>query len=74
MPRLPSLPARDVVKAFSGAGFRFERQAGSHLILWHPGRRQVLSVPNHNPVRRGTLRTLIRLSGLTVEQFIELLD
>ena len=72
MPRLPSLSAREVVKAFSKAGYEFERQTGSHVIMFNPLRRQVLSIPNHNPVRRGTLRTLIRQAGLTLEEFVSL--
>ena len=73
MPRLPALSARDAVKAFARAGFEVERQTGSHLILYSAVRRQTLSVPNHNPVRRGTLRSLIRQAGLTVEEFVRLL-
>ncbi|MEP7286952.1 MAG: type II toxin-antitoxin system HicA family toxin [Chloroflexota bacterium] len=30
-------------------------------------------VPNRNPIKPGTLRSIIRQAGLTVEQFIELL-
>jgi len=71
--RLPALPVREVVKAFSKAGFEFERQTASHLILYSATRGQVLSVPNHDPVKRGTLRTLIRHVGLTVEEFLKLL-
>ncbi len=33
----------------------------------------ILVIPAHGDVARGTLRALIRQSGLTVEQFIELL-
>jgi predicted RNA binding protein YcfA (HicA-like mRNA interferase family) len=74
MPRLPSLNARQVVKAFTQAGYTLDRQAGSHIILWHKERRQILSVPNHDPVKRGTLRTLIRQSGMTVEEYLQLLS
>jgi predicted RNA binding protein YcfA (HicA-like mRNA interferase family) len=73
MARLPSLSARDVVRALGRAGFQFQRQTGGHLILYSPARHQTLSVPNHNPVRRGTLRALIRLAGLTPEEFARLL-
>ena len=71
--RLPSLSAREVVRAFGKAGYALDRQTGSHLILYHPGERRTLSIPNHNPVKRGTLRTLIRLSGMTIDQFLGLL-
>jgi predicted RNA binding protein YcfA (HicA-like mRNA interferase family) len=46
----------------------------SHIILRHtspPHRR--LSVPDHRELAKGTLRALIRESGLTVEQFQALL-
>jgi len=36
-----------------------------------PYRRVV--VPMHDPVRRGTLRSIIRDAGLTVEEFVALL-
>ncbi len=73
MPRLSALSAKQIVKAFGQAGFDFQRQTGSHLILYSALRHQTLSVPNHNPVGRGTLRSLIRLAGITPEEFIGLL-
>jgi predicted RNA binding protein YcfA (HicA-like mRNA interferase family) len=73
MPRLPSLPARDVVKALSRAGFELKRQTGSHLVLRSASRRQTVSVPNHDPVRRGTLRGLIRSVGMSPQEFFDLL-
>jgi predicted RNA binding protein YcfA (HicA-like mRNA interferase family) len=72
MARLPALPADRVVRAFGRAGFAFQRQTGSHLILYSSIRHQTLSIPNHNPIRRGTLRALIRLAGLTPEEFLGL--
>ncbi len=73
MARLPPLSCRDVVSAFGRAGYQFTRQTGSHMILFSPARRQTLSVPRHDPVKRGTLRSLIRLAGLTPEEFVRLL-
>ncbi len=35
------------------------------------GRR--VSVPNHNPIKPGTLRNIIDQAGLTVDEFLELL-
>ena len=34
-----------------------------------PGELVTLSVPNHSTVAKGTLRTLIRSAGLTVDEF-----
>jgi predicted RNA binding protein YcfA (HicA-like mRNA interferase family) len=45
---------------------------GSHIILVKEGSIVTLSVPDHREVAKGTLRSLIRSSGLTVEEFIQL--
>ena len=72
MPPLPTLSGRDVVKAFARAGWQMVRQRGSHMILVKDGRMATLSVPDHREIAKGTLRSLIRSSGLTVEEFVAL--
>ena len=72
MPSLPVLSGREVVKAFQKAGWQMVRQKGSHMILVKSGQIASLSVPDHREVAKGTLRSLIRASELTVEEFIEL--
>lgn len=73
MPSLPTLSGRDVVKAFVKAGWQMVRQRGSHMILVKDGHMATLSVPDHKEVAKGTLRSLIRSSGFTGEEFIALL-
>jgi len=73
MARLPRLSGREVVKAFGKLGWERARQAGSHVILVREGHPATLSVPNHKEVALGTLRSLIRTAGLTVEEFLEAL-
>jgi predicted RNA binding protein YcfA (HicA-like mRNA interferase family) len=70
---LPSLPWRDVVRAFGKVGWQHDRTRSSHYIMVRPGRPGLLSVPMHDPVKKGTLRKLIREAGLTVQEFIDLL-
>ena len=72
MATLPLLSGRDVVNAFAGDGWQMVRQRGSHMILVKSGHMATLSVPDHREVARGTLRSLIRSSGLTVEEFAAL--
>ena len=72
MPLLPNLSGRDVVKAFEQDGWSLARQRGSHMILVKEGNMATLSVPAHKEVAKGTLRSLIRSSGLTVGSFLEL--
>lgn len=72
--KLPVVSGAEVVKAFSKLGYELDEQHGSHMILRQadpPHRR--LSVPNHRELAKGTLRVLIRESGLTVDEFRKLL-
>ena len=72
MPKLPVLSGKDVIKALSGIGYYVDHQVGSHIILINERGHRV-SVPNHYELDRGTLRSIIRQTGFTVNQFMELL-
>ncbi len=71
MPPLPVLSGRQVVGALESLGWQVARQRGSHIILTKPGHLASLSVPDHREVARGTLRSLIRSAGVTVEEFVD---
>ncbi|MBI5280719.1 MAG: type II toxin-antitoxin system HicA family toxin [Candidatus Solibacter usitatus] len=73
MASLPSVSGERVVRAFRKAGWIIDRQHGSHVILIKPGHLASLSVPQHREVAPGTLRALIRASGMSVDQFVGLL-
>lgn len=72
MPKISNLPAKKIVKILEKNGFEIDHQTGSHLILRQkekPHRR--ITVPNHNPVSTGTIRAIIKQSGLTREEFLK---
>jgi len=73
MAKLPLLSGARAVKAFTRAGWTIARQTGSHLIKVRQGSMVTLSVPMHSEIDRGTLRKLISLAGLSVEEFLDLL-
>ena len=60
--------------ALAKLGYELDRQRGSHMVLRcsRPPYRRVV-VPDHREVAKGTLRAIIRETGLTVEAFQELL-
>ncbi|MEN6342142.1 MAG: type II toxin-antitoxin system HicA family toxin [Methanospirillum sp.] len=71
---LPLVAGAEIVRALQRAGFEPHHRKGSHVTMKEnapPFRRVV--VPMHDPVRRGTLRAIIRDAGLTVEEFVLLL-
>jgi predicted RNA binding protein YcfA (HicA-like mRNA interferase family) len=70
MPKLPVLSGRQVVGIFTSFGWSVARQSSSHIIMVHPDHPVTLSIPDHNEVAKGTLRSLIRAAGLTVAQFV----
>jgi predicted RNA binding protein YcfA (HicA-like mRNA interferase family) len=75
MSHLPVLSGKALCKILTRLGYEADHQTGSHLILRNrntPYRR--LTVPNHKEIAKGTLRSIIRESGLTVEEFQKLVD
>lgn len=73
MPRLAGISGAEAVKAFERAGWQVLGQVGSHKVLVKEGNRVNLSVPQHKELGVGLLRKLIRLSGMTVDEFLSLL-
>ncbi|MBI5191284.1 MAG: type II toxin-antitoxin system HicA family toxin [Nitrospirae bacterium] len=73
MTKLPAVSGKEICKALERAGYFMDYRTGSHIILRNenpPYRR--LTVPNHKDVAKGTLRSIMRQAGLTVDEFIEL--
>ena len=74
MSKLPVISARELLKTLNKMGYSVDHQTGSHMILRnrnYPHRR--ITVPNHKEIARGTLRAIIRQSGLTLDEFLEYL-
>lgn len=61
----------EAARALRRAGYETLRQTGSHLVMRKGGRTVV--VPQHKPIKPGTLKGIIEQAGLTVEEFIALL-
>ncbi len=75
MSKLPSVPARDVVRVAEKIGFAFDRQKGSHAVYLRASDHRRLVIPVHQgrDLKPGTLRGLIDDMGLSVEKFVALL-
>ncbi len=69
MPALPTLSGKEVVQIFKSFGWMVSRQRASHIIMTKEGEIATLSVPDHKEIAKGTLRSLIRAAGLTVDEF-----
>jgi len=67
---LPVMSGREVVRVFESLGWEVVRQTSSHIIMVKDSEPATLSVPDHREVAKGTLRSLIRTAGLTVDEFV----
>ncbi|MBP1908141.1 type II toxin-antitoxin system HicA family toxin [Methanolobus bombayensis] len=74
MTKLPILSAREIIKALERAGFQFVSQKGSHIKMKKKEdcSTSVVIIPNHDEIATGTLKSIIRQSKLTPEEFISL--
>jgi len=70
MGQLGNISGKEAVKAFGRAGWSIRGQVGSHVMMTKDGIRANLSIPQHKALSVGTLRKLIRLAGLSVEEFL----
>jgi predicted RNA binding protein YcfA (HicA-like mRNA interferase family) len=73
MGKLGNISGKEAVKAFAKAGWQTMGQVGSHLVMTKAGHRANLSIPQHKELSAGTLRSLIRAAGISVDEFVELL-
>ncbi len=73
--KLPTdLSGRQVRSALERAGFVFRRQTGSHMVLRRDQPYSRAVVPDHKQIRQGALRRIITDAGLSVEEFLLLLE
>ena len=69
--RLLPVSGADMVRVFKKIGFSVTRQKGSHIVMSRG--EEVLIIPDHDTVSKGTERELIKDAGLTVKEFNRLL-
>ena len=70
MPLKP-LPYREVKRRLEAAGFAEHSQKGSHVKFIKQTDLGILTamVPHHREVAAGTLRSILRQAGLTVDEW-----
>jgi len=71
----PKLTAAQVLRALRKGGWMEQRQSGSHLVLIHAVKPGQVIVPVHarKTIKEGTMRSILKMAGLTAEEFRRLL-
>ncbi len=75
MARLPSLRARQVIRALQKAGFVEDRQKGSHLVMRHPKTNALTVIPVHTgkTLKGPLVRAILADAKLAEAEFLKLL-
>ena len=74
--RFPVVRSREVIRVLEKSGFFISRTSGSHCRLIHrtdPTRMVTVPIYAGRDIKTGTLRSIIRQAGMTVEEFTALL-
>ena len=74
--KLAGLSGQEVVKALQRAGFDMIRIKGSHHFMRRPGvpnSKVIVPVHGGRDIPPGTVASIVRQAGLTVEEFASLL-
>lgn len=71
--KLPAIKPNRLITKLKKAGFFINRITGSHVILYNQTGK-IITVPKHNKdLKKGTLGSIIKQSGLGREKFLKLL-
>ncbi len=75
MKNLPVVSGKNLIKALRKYGFWVERQKGAHVRLKYKciDKTVKLTVPLHDPLKKGTLNRILKDAGISAEEIKGLL-
>jgi predicted RNA binding protein YcfA (HicA-like mRNA interferase family) len=71
--RLPSISAKQMIRALKKAGFEIYRQIGSHITLVNESIDRQVTIPMHKTVKPGTLHNILKQAGISRDELRKLL-
>lgn len=63
---------KDMVKALRRKGFVVDHQRGSHIFMHNLDENISVIVPFHDEIKKGTLNSIIKKAGITLEELKKL--
>lgn len=67
--KYPVLPPKDVIKTLEKFGFHYVSQKGSHMKYAKGS--YVVIIPNHSEVAKGTLKSILSMAHIELEEFLK---
>ncbi|QLC50061.1 type II toxin-antitoxin system HicA family toxin [Methanolobus zinderi] len=68
MPELPVTSGQKAIKSLTKLGFVVVRQKGSHVFLQRG--QDTVTVPLHNPLKKGTLSSILKQANVSLDDFL----
>ncbi|MFY9462325.1 MAG: type II toxin-antitoxin system HicA family toxin [Candidatus Sungiibacteriota bacterium] len=74
MSKLPQISGKELGRVLTRLGFVFMSQRGSHMKFTRSvaGRKDIIVIPNHKIIRKGTLLNILKRLNLGIEKLREL--
>ncbi len=74
MSRMPQVTPRELLRFLKSQGFDEDRQAGSHLTLWHAERNVSVTIPVRTgcDIGRGLAVRILKDAGFSVDDYLRL--
>ena len=69
--KYPVLKPKEIISVLERLGFRFISQKGSHMKYANGD--QVVIIPNHSEIAKGTLRSILLMANIPLDEFMKLL-
>lgn len=75
MPKLPQISGKNLVKALIKDGWIKYSQRGSHVKMAKSFQigKETLIIPQHKVIKKGTLSTILKDAGISVEKLRDIL-
>ena len=70
MGRLAGFSGREVERVARVDGWSHQRSSGSHRVYRKTGNPRNLTIPDHSNLNEGTLRSLLKIMDMSVEEFL----
>ena len=67
--KYPVLPPAKVIKILEQFGFEYVSQKGSHMK--YSNGQYIVIIPNHSEVAKGTLKSILNMAHIKLDDFLE---
>ena len=74
MGRFPQITSERLIRFLKSQGFTEDRQTGSHLTLYHKGKKVLVTIPVHTgcDIGRGLAVRILKDAGFSVDDYMHL--